>query len=133
MALVDLRFTDESSRKKFTCAHCPATVMAGRRCQEPGFENLKSPMKVDETGGQGYSFCPGKATWSAHAAELFMQCRLAMETGILPGGPNLDEQDAYFVATLPAFVDRWRERTYRRIWNDVSDFTGAVLKAIFPK
>lgn len=129
---MDLRFAGETDRKKFTCATCPSSVKLARKCADPGWDNLKSPMSVGDAS-RAYTFCPGKATWSAHAAELFEQCRVTLETGIMPKGPNLDDQDAYFAACLPAFVERWRERSYRRMWDDIGDFTSSVLKALFPK
>lgn len=84
-------------------------------------------------GSLAYRFCPAKATWYDEIAELFEVCRLAMETGIMPKGLNLDDQDEIFAAALPAFVERWRERHYNRVWQDVHEFTGKVLEAVFGK
>lgn len=77
-----------------------------------------------------YNFCPGKATWYLEFAELFEDCRVACETGILPKKGALDEQDALFVEVFATFVDRWKYRFYQQAWMDGASMAEAVLKAI---
>jgi len=92
----------------------------------------KAPMAVGP-GGLAYSFCPGKATWDQDTAELFDTCRVTLETGIMPIGGELGDQDAHFAAALPVFVDRWRERAYQRAWSDGGEFLSQVLGSIFKR
>ena len=132
--MVDLWFADNTAKNSFNCDLCrknPNTAKE-RRCQEPGFENLKKPRKVDDSSG-AYSFCAGKATWYDEIAELFVSCRTSMETGILPKSGALEDQDELFAEVFPHFVAKWKDRHYARIWVDVRDFTKTVLEAIFPK
>ena len=129
---MDLRFCTPVERKKFTCSKCPETIQAGRRCHDPGYNNLKNPLQAG-ANGLSYKFCPGKATWDPEIAELFEACRLTLETGIMPKGPLIDDQDAHFMAALPIFIDRWRERSYERVWGQVGEFAGHLLMSLFPK
>lgn len=89
-------------------------------------------MSVDDAGAM-FNFCPGKATWSPAAARLFEQCRIALETGILPKGTTFEEQDVYFAEALPVFIERWRARIRRQIWDDVSEFLAIILTGLFGK
>lgn len=89
-------------------------------------------MHVDDEG-LGFKFCPGKATWYEEVHDLYGACRVALEAGILPRDGSLEEQEATFVDVFPAFVDRWRERNYDRVWRDVKDFTRDVLKQVLGK
>lgn len=86
-----------------------------------------------DSQGLLFDFCPGKATWYAEIAEVFQQCRIAMETGILPKDGSLEDQDALFVECFTDFVFRWKDRQYQRIWGDVHVFTKNVLESIFGK
>jgi len=61
---------------------------------------------------------------------LFTQCRIALESGIMPKEGSLEQQDELFTEVFYSFVDRWKQRQYALIWKDVSDFTGKVLEAI---
>lgn len=129
-ALVDLHFMDPTQRRtKYSCAKCPVSLKKQRKCEDPGFSNLKNPVAPDDHSLK-YSFCVAKATWFPRAARLYDQCRVACETGIMPKGTSLDEQEYLFTDVFPAFVERWKTRTYYRTWNDVFDFAPEVLKAI---
>lgn len=90
------------------------------------------PRKIDDNSLQ-YSFCPGKATWYEEIAELFEQCRVALETGILPNSGSLDEQDELFVEVFPYFVQRWKERQYYRLWSDVRTYVGGLIEGLLGK
>ena len=83
--------------------------------------------------GLEYYFCPGKATWYDEIAELFGQCRMALETGIMPNKGSFQDQSAMFVEVFPEFVQRWKERSYNKVWHDTREFTKAVLEAVFGK
>lgn len=89
-------------------------------------------MMVDESSPR-YRFCPGKATWYPWLDDVYGACLVAYQTGILPKGGGFEDQDELFVEAFPAFIQRWRDRTYDRIWKDVRDFTGSVLQAVFGK
>ena len=80
-----------------------------------------------------FSFCPGKATWFPEIAELFHHCRIAYETGILPDTGALLDQDEMFNEVFPFFVERWKEKSYGRVWGDVRKYTEKILTAIFGK
>ena len=106
--------------------------MKQRNCQEPGFNNLKKPRKLEGSNIE-YTFCPGKASWYPDIIELFSQCRVAMETGIMPNeGSFLDQQDI-FTEVFPTFVSYWKDRYYQRIWKDIQDYTKIVLESLFKK
>ena len=134
MALIDLHFADKKAVDSYNCNICkrnPANAQA-RRCEEPGFDNLKKPRKVDDRSLE-YRFCPGKATWYPEIYELFYQCRVALETGIMPNRGSFIEQDEMFVDVFPFFVDRWKERFYGRIWKDTQEYVKSILEALFKK
>jgi hypothetical protein len=86
-----------------------------------------------DSAGLTYHFCPGKASWFPEIQELFEQCRVAYYTGITPRAGGLEDQRDLFAEVFPAFVERWRERVYNRIWADTTEYVEAVLKAIFGK
>lgn len=104
--------------------------MRVRKCQEPGFSNLKKPWRIDDYS-LSYTFCPGKATWFEEILSLFRQCRVAMETGIMPKEGSFEDQDTLFCDVFPAFVERWKDRFYAMVWRDVRKFTQQVLQSIF--
>ena len=97
------------------------------RCAEPSFNVIK-PVAVDDDGVL-LPFCAGKATWYPEMLAVFEDCRTALETGILPREGSLDEQEAVFVEVFPAFIERWRERSYERFWGDVRSLVQALLGA----
>jgi hypothetical protein len=132
--LVDLWFADEKDKRVFNCALCSKNPLTAkeRKCESEGFENLRKPRRVDNQSLE-YYFCAGKATWYEEISELFLQCRTTMETGILPRKGSLEEQDETFYEVFPFFVQRWKDRQYARIWQDVRDFTKVVLEGIFGK
>lgn len=129
---MELEFADHQRRKAFACHVCPAAVKKGRKCGEPSFDVLKN-MRVDPKRGIGFTFCPGKATWYPLILELYDACRVALETGILPRQGGVEDQSELFGEVFPTFVERWKARTYERIWGDVQAFTEAVLKSLFGK
>jgi hypothetical protein len=86
-----------------------------------------NPLKADIP----LNFCPAKATWYPEIAELFNQSRVALETGILPREGSFCDQDELFYEVFPFFVERWKEKTYGRMWEDIQDFTLTVVKGIF--
>lgn len=51
----------------------------------------------------------------------------------MPISGCFEDQHHLFVDTFPVFVEKWRERNYQKVWNDVSDFTQSTLKAVFGK
>jgi hypothetical protein len=113
------------------------TTARTRKCGEDTFDvtlppHNRRPFEIDK-GSLSYPFCPGKATWYAEYAELFEQCRVALEAGIMPKAGSLEDQDDLFVEAFPAFVERWRERSYQRMWRDVVEHTQKTLEAIFGK
>jgi hypothetical protein len=130
LALTDLNFTGPKDRKAFTCQKCPVRLQ--RKCEAPGFDNLKSPLGTDANSLK-YPFCPAKATWYPEIMELWESCRVAYHTGIMPKNGGLEEQPDLFTQVFPAFVDRYKERTYARIWTDVQEYTGQVLTAVLGK
>jgi hypothetical protein len=129
-----LWFADDAAKKAYDCRLClkNPSVAKERRCQEPGYQNLKKPRRVDARGLE-FPFCPGKATWAEDTLALFEQCRIALETGIMPKEGSLEDQPAEFVDAFPLFVQRWRDRNYGRIWSDVQEFTSKVLEAVLGK
>lgn len=102
------------------------------RCAEPSFRVLDRPVRIDDAG-QGYLFCPGKATWFPEISRLAEDCHIALETGILPKEGSLQDQDYVFVEVFPTFIERWRERTYHEVWTDVRSFSKSILEALFGK
>lgn len=115
--------------RQFDCKRCPAQIKAQRDCQSAGFENLKRPKRVDDFGLE-VLFCPGKATWYPEIANLFEECRVSYETGILPKKGLIADQDQLFTEVFPFFIERWVHRRYYKVWQDVIEFTPSVLSAI---
>lgn len=56
-----------------------------------------------------------------------------METGILPNEGSLQDQTDSFCEVFYPFVDRWKARTYAKVWGDVTDYVERVLKSLFGK
>lgn len=129
--MIDLRFAKPEDTKKFSCKGCPKETKKLRKCETDDF-NLKAKIRVDRPGAY-YGFCPGKATWYPEMVALVEECRVALETGILPKEGSFEEQSEMFCEAFPHFVDRWKERTYLRIWSDVHNFTESTLKSLFGK
>jgi hypothetical protein len=102
-----------------------------RRCAEPDFDVIK-PRRIDDAS-LNYTFCPGKATWYGEIAEVFEQCRVALETGILPSKGTLEDQDEIFVEVFPYFVQRWRDRQYQRVWVDIRTYIAALIEGLLGK
>jgi len=67
------------------------------------------------------------------AVNLFKQCRIAMETGILPDEGDFLSQDHCFVEVFFDFISHWKYRQYQTWWDDVKIFTKTVLESIFGK
>lgn len=65
--------------------------------------------------------------------EAAEQCRVALETGILPRRGALEDQDDLFCEVFPVFVERWRARSYDAVWRDVRDYVKIVLEAVLGK
>jgi hypothetical protein len=63
-------------------------------------------------------------------AEMFEQCMLTLHTGVLPRAGDFMAQDALFVECLPAFVERWHDRKYNRVWQDVMAVLPKTLEAL---
>jgi hypothetical protein len=132
LALVDLYFAEEKIRKQHTCKLCllnPSNATK-RNCQEPGFNNLKKARKIDNTSLE-YAFCPGKATWFEEIQQVFEQCRVAFETGLLPKEGSLEDQDEMFAEVFYSFVEHWTAKRYASIWGDIREYTKVILKSIF--
>ena len=102
-------------------------------CAVDDFHVLAGKPVEIEKGWGSYEFCPGKATWYEEVARLFQDCRIGLETGILPREGSLENQDAEFTDVFPQFVTQWRERQYERIWDDVRALTKSILESIFGK
>lgn len=130
--LVDLWFADDKRRRAFNCATCPNNVKLERRCQENGFENTKREWSVDDKGLK-VRFCPGKATWYGEIIDVFRECRVAFETGVLPRAGALEDQSDIFADVFPFFVERWSDRRFLKIRGEIVDFVSQVLTAIFGK
>lgn len=132
--MIDLYFGPPDRKKIFDCSQCrknPVTAKQ-RNCEAPGFDNLRRPMKVNpQKADLALPFCPAKATWYPEIAELFNECRVTLETGILPKEGAFLNQSDLFHEVFPYFVERWKEKTYQRMWDDIQDFTLTVVKGIF--
>jgi len=127
--LVDLYFASAGNKKLCSCSICPKEQKKLRNCEQKGFRNVKKPRRVDGMGMEFY-FCPGKAQWYPNIAETFEQCRIALETGIMPETGSFLDQNELFVEAFPLFVERWKYRKYLAIWQDVMEYTPKVLEAV---
>ena len=125
---MDLAFAEPRARKLYTCHQCPKQRRASRHCEEPGLRNLKRTIRVDDKS-LAYTFCPGKATWYPEIAQLYLSCRIAQATGIMPREGGLDRQSAAFPDALHQFIERWQERMYGRVWGDIGTFVGKVISS----
>jgi len=128
--MIDLHFAVESDKRQYRCSKCPKMQQQLRKCDDDGFEQFSRARRVgSDKLSDEYRFCPGKATWYDEVAELFYNLRMAYETHILPKPGDLIDQDAEFWMLYPWFVSKWSDRSYARVWADVSEFTPKVLEA----
>lgn len=131
---MELRFASPQDRQKFDCESCLKArpqVSVGRKCMEPGYNNMPG-MSVGKHGIK-YKFCPGKATWDREITELFEQCLVARQTGILPGRGAFEDQHWLFCDVFPYFIEVWDKLRYREVWSDVREYVQDTLKQIFGK
>lgn len=133
MALIDLSFASAKDRRKWHCATCRHKT-PGRaevlKCGEDDFNVLARKRQQVDRHGPRYSFCPGKATWYYDIARVFQECRVTLETGILPRDGGLKDQEDLFVHVFPTFVEHFRHRSYARVWDDVGEVIPKVLEVI---
>jgi hypothetical protein len=130
--MVDLAFASPKARARFECGKCCEQFKEKRKCQSNNFNVDMKPIHIDDWS-LSYSFCPAVVYQHLDIQKLFLECRIAMKTGILPRAGNLENQDPNFQIALYAFIDRWESRTYAMVWRDVSEFTKEILGAIFGK
>ena len=126
---MDIYFADPKALKQYNCSQCPDSVKRQRKCQEEGFDNLRTLKHIDEYGIR-VNFCPGKATWFPRIEILFSECFVARKTSLLPKSGSLEDQDYLFTEVFPYFVERWEYRSKVKMWSDIHDFTGKVFEAI---
>ena len=71
-----------------------------RRCQEDKTftraDGAIWPMAITK-GGPSYGFCPGKATWSAEAAELLSMVEITYYTRSLFYPGSISEQPSWYI------------------------------------
>lgn len=70
---------------------------------KPG--NYVFPIRL-HNGGEGYGFCPGKATWCSETMELMTLLQIAHETGMMPYPGGIYEQPDWFVDLLGWFIPK---------------------------
>ena len=75
-------------------------------------------------------FCHGKATWYEKPAELYRQCYVAMETGILPSAGGLDNQTHEFNKIFYFFISHWNYRAKVEHWSTVGEIINKVLETL---
>ena len=114
--MVDLHWAEPEAKRHVTCSTCSKMQKSQRKCESEGYNHNKGRgYRVDDYGIR-LSFCPGKATWSAGIAELFLQCKQAYLVGEYPKKGRLEDQNAIFSVAYPTFVERWEERKFYRGW-----------------
>lgn len=129
--MVDLYCTDAKNKKIHDCSICPESQKRVRKCQQIKLNVFpKEKYSVDNISDYKYRFCPGRATWYEKTVETFRQCLFAYQTGILPREGSLQNQDEFFGAAYPIFVEYYTRKKYRTVWRDVSDFTNEIFKTI---
>jgi hypothetical protein len=114
---MDLHFANPATMakqgRKFTCSKCPEQVKKLRRCREDR-ENFTQkdgalwPMSVLK-GGTTYGFCPAKSTWDHALVNWYNILVIVAETGQIPDGKPLVEQDAEFIEVLAWFLPRYQQ------------------------
>lgn len=72
------------------------------------------PMPVSK-GGASFGFCPGKATWDPHVANVFRLLIVSAETGTMWEAGGISTQPVWFVEMLSWFLPRYNDlRFYKR-------------------
>ena len=127
--MIDLRFASNDILKTVDCNKCPEVVKRQRKCKEPGFNNISRGRQIDGSSLK-LTFCHGKATWYNEIGELFLECFMAMETGILPDKGSLQDQEQMFTECFPWFVNYFRQREHSGRWQEINEFTGKIFEAV---
>lgn len=128
---MELSYAEPDEAKRFQCATCPELNKKRRKCESEGFENVPVGSRVNNINGKLFRFCPGKATWYPEIIELFQQCELAAETGIMPDRGAFLDQDATFADVFPTFVSLRSEKKYIRQMKDLQTILVRLLEAAF--
>lgn len=126
-------FANAKDRDTYDCGKCrkfkPYRAVK-LQCADDGFSMLeKKPLRIDKHGSR-YPFCPGKATWYPQIDEVFRQCLVAKETGLLPKAGGLQDQSALFNQAFSTFIEKYTWRRYGRVWQDVNEIIPKVLDAV---
>lgn len=124
--------------RNFNCASCPAAVQKIRRCREDrmDFSDKDGPIFpiYVQKGGQGFGFCPAKATWDGEAMTFYRLLSLASETGTMYEAGGLADQPSWWVDLAAWFVPRYRDfkvMSYAKaILGDGSSSKGQPVKGV---
>lgn len=68
-------------------------------------------MYVNE-GGTLYGFCPGKVTWDHNIVGLYKILVIVAETGIMPNGDSLLEQEERLIDVLFWFIPAYKKHQF---------------------
>jgi hypothetical protein len=112
-ALLELQFAEPSRAAELNCQRCHERVRARRRCHEARLDFTVEddafwPMQVVK-GGQGYGFCPGKATRDVVAVGMYNALVVAAETGAMWESGGLSTQPAWWVELVAWFIPSYTE------------------------
>lgn len=103
----------KSEGRNFSCASCPLAIQKIRRCREDRIDFSEKdgsiwPIYVQK-GGQGFGFCPAKATWDSDAMGIYRLLSLAAETGTMYESGGLADQPAWWIDLAAWFMPRYRD------------------------
>lgn len=87
-----------------------------RRCKESredftAEDDPRFPISLYE-GGRGYGFCPAKATWDQQLALQYRIMVLVAETGNMPDGKSILDQDPELLETLGWFIPTYKQLVF---------------------
>jgi hypothetical protein len=58
-------------------------------------------------GGEGYGFCPTKATWDPQVSQLFRTLHVAAATGVMWQDGGVKDQPTWWIELLSWFIQRY--------------------------
>lgn len=127
--MIDLRFSTHDVLKTVDCQKCPEVVKRQRKCKEDGFNNIPRGRQIDPSSLK-LTFCHGKATWYNEIADLFSDCLMSLETGVLPKPGSIEDQDEIFAENFSWFVNYFRLKENSAMWRGSYELAGNVLESL---
>lgn len=118
-ALLELQFAEPDRVKQFNCDKCDAKVKKLRKCDSDRWDYTVEdgnlwPIFIQKNG-EGFGFCPAKATKDIRLVMWFNSLRITAETGKMHFSGPLEDQPSWYLELLGYFLYCYNEyRFYSR-------------------